>query len=343
MVRRYGHSTIDKCDMLKSATKYLISALPFFDTKSRSLSIVVFLPLLAVNAAFYAFQIYPLNSEPSVRDIIALLCYVLISKTLSFVYLLGVIKDVKGEEYNSLGCVIRVVTRYISLFAVQVIKAVITIIGIILLIVPAIVASVMFSFTEAVMLDDNTTIVNAFLKSREITMGKKKQIFMIELFCGLVLSLFGGVAISVFAGNNNFVAAYVSAFLAAIITLIDTRRLALMYTDVTVALTDDGEGISVGEEERPDGVGKGSSGGGGEIRGGEGGPDGAGDMHSGKGSSGGGGDIHYSGEDKSDGKEDKRDGGEKRPDDGEDKHDSEEEMHDVGEERTGVGKERQDS
>ena len=216
--------------MLKGSTYYLKKSMLFFDLKSRNLPIVVFLFLLAANSVLSFYQIDPFTM--TINDFIVLIGYEVTCSIISVIYLIGAIKDISGEEYSFGSCAHNMVIRIFILLAVILIRLLLIFLGAFVLVVPALIIGTMFYFVEAIIIDQNASVIQAFKTSYKLTLGKKLQLFKINIFCVLIVYIIGTPVILLFSGYTSAVSIYTSAFVSSIMTLIDTRRLALLYTDM---------------------------------------------------------------------------------------------------------------
>ena len=252
--------------MLKSTPYYLKKSLLFFDLKSRRLPVIVFILLLAINSLYLIYTtdastfslndavaeinaltegetlmgVYALAESDAFAGIYALaldffvvtIIYVLVGEVFSYIYMIGAIKDIKGEKYNAAGCALYTFTRLFVFLAALIIKLLIIASGFFLLVVPGVILFCMLYFVEPLVMEQRASPIKAIKTSREATKGKRMQIFQIELSCMLIIYLLGSLATMMFSSFSEAVSLYVNAFFSAMMTLINTKRIAHVYTDM---------------------------------------------------------------------------------------------------------------
>ena len=236
---------VDCADMLKSTSHYLKKSMMFYDLRSRNLPVVIFLLLFITNVIYLLFNIdiYTFNNL-SIVDIVILMGYLLTTEIISFMYQLGSIKDIRGEEYSVGQCVSELFSRIFFYLIALIAKMIIIFSGIVILIVPGVIVFLMFYFVETLVVDQKMSIVKAFKASYEVTKGKKIRLFSIEVFCMVTVFLLGSMVVMLFSSFSYYVYLYVNAFISAIMSLINTKRIAHLYTDIFCAAEEQAEALT---------------------------------------------------------------------------------------------------
>jgi hypothetical protein len=177
---------------------------------------------------------------------VEMLCVYAAGNIISLIYLVGAIKEIRGGDYSAKDCVKCFFSRFLIIVFAVVLKTMLTLTGIMLLIVPALIVNTVFYFTEVIIIFEKSSIPSAYKKSLEITKDKRMKIFLINTYCILTVNIVASIIImliaDLFSDNNIVLTLYINAFFSAIMQLVDRKRLALLYADL--AITD-----SAGSEE----------------------------------------------------------------------------------------------
>ena len=215
--------------MLRDAIYYLKKSVTFFDLSAKYIAPAIFLITFGVQ---FVYSFVGQNEEMDLNMILSMLCINLLLNMISFVYLYAAVKDAKAEPYTSMDCISAVAKKFVKLFIMTVFKTFATLLGAIALIVPGVIFAIRYSFTECILMDGEKKLSESFQVSRNLTEGKKMDMFKIILFCHVIILFFLVLLLNGFAYGNVMVFNYVELFLFSIYTLMQNKLLAIMYVDV---------------------------------------------------------------------------------------------------------------
>jgi hypothetical protein len=220
---------------LGNAGTYIKKALKFYDINNEHITPVIFIIMLIAGFSG-AFLPESMNSFDKVYIIYNIIA-VIIVYTASSTYLYAYIRDLKGESYTAGSCIYNVLKLLPKLIAASVILALLTALGLILLIVPGIIIYLLFIFNTCFILDKGTSILPAFKFSSNVTAGRKTQIFTILLLFNIILfvPLFIIITIAL-SSEKPLVFSFVTSFVSAVANLMQQRIIALMYRDIVYGI-----------------------------------------------------------------------------------------------------------
>lgn len=212
-----------KPSMLREVTTYLKEAVRFFDLKVGHITPVVFVIILLG---------YYLAGFTSILKIKGALLYLLDSvliSAFSTIYLFACIKDFKGEEYSLIGCTKKVAGNFIKIMTLVLLYYLIIFAGVLLLIVPGLIAFLMFIFCICYAIDKDKGILESLRLSREITAGRKAEILSI-IFAFL---LFRFLPAFIPAETGKYmVFTFIISFATTITYFMQLKVIAMMYVDL---------------------------------------------------------------------------------------------------------------
>jgi hypothetical protein len=216
---------------LGNAGMYIRKALKFYDMKNERITPIIFIVILLVgfSGAFLPESTNILDSTNIIYNVIALI----ISFSASSIYLNAYIKELKGESCTVGERASDVFKKLPKLITAAVFLALLTGIGLVLLVIPGIIIYLMFMFNTCFILDKGSGILKSLSQSKEASKGKKTDIFVILLLFNLILfvPLFI-IIVFAFSSGNELVYLFVIAFVSTVANLMQQRLMALIYRDI---------------------------------------------------------------------------------------------------------------
>lgn len=229
---------------LRNAAVYIVKSFKFYDLKAEYLTPIVFVVMLFSGFIPY-FVVSRINVETtSLSQLMDFYFYGLISMLIiylaSAVYLLACIREFKGENYSLSTCMITVLKRILHIFIATLLYGASIFFGAIFLIVPGIIAYLMFLFNISYIIDRKTKVLSAFKMSMNITNGNKMRIFSILLIFQFLNIMMLAVLMQ---GENELVINFISNFISTIILLMQQRATAMMYVDLEYGTNENEENM----------------------------------------------------------------------------------------------------
>jgi hypothetical protein len=220
-----------KPEKLGELGRYLPEAFRFYNLKTEYLTPVVFSLIFLVS--FLGNLIPGMNAGFTVRNISIITFTLIIVQIAYTVYLSALLNELKGENISAGDIIKSVLKLSPRIIITSVLCAVIIAIGIVFLIVPGIIASIVLLFNTCVILDLDKGIWGAILTSKKITDGNKRDIFVIFLVF-IIAAFLPVLLITMFAtlSGNSLVYSFVVSFISSIISLMQQKLVALMYMDL---------------------------------------------------------------------------------------------------------------
>ena len=251
--------------MRKSVFFYFKKSIAFFDLKARSIPPAVFIGMLALYSLYFyimqtdaggavmqdavmrdavtqgaasaqdAYAQGAAYAEESFVAMVAGFVIMLLCNMLSYIYLDAAIREAKQEEYAARQCVASAVKHILRLTVLAILKNIILFAGLLMLIIPGLIFSIILLFSECAVLDKGSKAVEGMRFSGKITKGARVDIFKIKLFCDLILAFFVILLLNIFSSNNLFVFQYIMLFTLSICVLVEHKLVAFLYADALAA------------------------------------------------------------------------------------------------------------
>jgi hypothetical protein len=233
---------------LRDFRYYLPGIVKFYESGSERLTQVIFILLLLVQCTstyllsnvnldilapgrenfYYIFRVY--LGTAAITDVVA------------SIYLLAYINQLRGKPYNLKHCLHIFTRKLVSILAASLIGGILVGLGVLLLIVPGIIIYLMIMFNICYIVDLHMGALESLTASREITKGRKKQLFTLMFLFKIIFHF--PVLLLIMSIGSFVVSAFVSAFAGTIICLMQQRLIAHMYMDL--------EYSELKKEEKPD-------------------------------------------------------------------------------------------
>ena len=212
---------------LRNLRTYVPLAFKFYELKSEYLPPIIFLVLLAFSMASAFIEI---------KDNTFAFLYSFFNFIIEFlfltVYLFACIKEFKKEAYTLSECFLSVLKNALKIIAIAIIYGAAVITGSILFIIPGVIVSVMFIFSISCLVDKNTGILESFKASKQLTDGRKGQIFVIIFMFSLIWLAPLMYLVLQIQLNRTIVTVFILQFISLLISLMQQRLIAAMYVDL---------------------------------------------------------------------------------------------------------------
>ncbi len=216
---------------LRNMKHYIINALKFYELKNEKLTPVIFVIILFTS--FSGTLISDMIAESIFVNIIYTLISVVVLYTASTIYLFAYLRELKGEECTFKFCISQVSKKLLKILMAHIAFIAIIFTGLFLLIIPGLIFYHMFMFNTCYLLDKNIGVIEAFNTSKNLTTGRKMEIFSIFVVFNLIL--FIPLVLIVYITSytaNNLTFNFVISFITTILTIMQQRLVAMLYIDM---------------------------------------------------------------------------------------------------------------
>lgn len=222
---------------LRSVGGYLPEALRFYELKNEYLTPVIFVTILFAN--FLANSAAGQENTAGAGSMLVYIAGIVLMPLLFSAYLYACIRDKKGEPCTIGECVAMAVRNSGNLILAFLAYMMFIVLGGILLIVPGIIIAIVFVFNTCFIVDRDAGIGFAFRASRQITTGRRVEIFSIFLVFYVaillpsVLIIF--IALRIY---NDLVSSFLVSFISTLAGLMQQKLIAMMYIDILYGAPD---------------------------------------------------------------------------------------------------------
>lgn len=216
---------------LRSMKYYILNALKFHELKNENLTPIIFVIILFTS--FSGTLISDNMAESVFTNIIYTLVSVLILYTASTTYLFAYLKELRGEECTFKFCMSQVFKKLLKILMAYIAFIAIIFTGMFLLVIPGIIFYHMFMFNICYLLDKDIGVVEAFNASKNLTAGRKMDVFSIFVVFNLILFI-PLVLIVIIASYtpNNLMFNFIISFITTMLTIMQQRLIAMLYVDM---------------------------------------------------------------------------------------------------------------
>ena len=218
---------------LRLARYYLINALKFYEMKNERLTPIIFVILLFTGliGGFITDAAAVADNIPAYILINVIVVFIL--NIASTVYLHSYITEIKGGVASLKESLRHILNNFVKIIFAHLTFAAIIMIGILLLVIPAIIFNFMFMFYICYLVDKDMRIKDALNASKNITTGRRLEIFAIFILFNLTIFLpyFIAILMATFTGNNLIVS-FVLTFFSSVLVVMQQRLTALIYYDL---------------------------------------------------------------------------------------------------------------
>jgi len=216
---------------LRNMKYYIINALKFYELKNESLTPIIFVIILFIS--FSGALISEKIVESAFLNIIYTLISIIVLYVATTIYLFAYLRELNGKEYTFKFCVGQVFKKFLKLLMAYIAFIAIILTGLFLLVIPGIIFYHMFIFNICYLLDSNIGVIEAFNASKNLTAGRKIDIFSIlvafNLMIFIPLILIITIALS---SANNLIFNFIISFITTMLTIMQQRLIALLYVDM---------------------------------------------------------------------------------------------------------------
>jgi len=216
---------------LRNTAVYLLRSLRFYDLKNEFMTRVIFLVIL-----FGSLSNAVLQLNEGIDDRIKYVLYValvLVVNLAASVYTFAYIKQLRGENYSHIECMLAVLSKTFTISVAYIVYFAAILSAGLFLIVPGIIVYLMFIFYNCYIMDKDAGIFESFKLSKDLIYGYKYRIFGIMLLISLILMPFELFVLSLsMEYGNSLIFEFVFYFLSTIATLITQRLIAQLYVDL---------------------------------------------------------------------------------------------------------------
>ncbi|HHV96473.1 MAG TPA: hypothetical protein GXX37_08405 [Clostridiaceae bacterium] len=218
---------------LRLARYYLINALKFYEMKNERLTPIIFVILLFTGLIGGFITEAAAIADNVFAYIVVNIIVIFILNIASTVYLHSYITEIKGGVASLRESLRHILNNFIKIIFAHLTFVAIIIIGLLLLVIPAIIFNYMFMFYICYLVDKDMRIKDALNASKNITTGKRFEIFVIYVLFNLIIFLPYLIAVMMasFSGNNLIVS-FVLTFFSSVIVVMQQRLTALIYYDL---------------------------------------------------------------------------------------------------------------
>jgi hypothetical protein len=216
---------------LRNIKYYILNALKFYELKNESLTPVIFIIILFTS--FSGVLISDKLAKSTFLNVIYTFVSIIILYSASTIYLFAYLTELKKKDCSFRFCLTQIFKKIVKILIAHIAFISIIFTGLFLFIIPGLVFYHMFMFNTCYLLDKNIGIVEAFNSSKNLTTGRKMDVFATLVMFNLVLFL--PVTIIVFVTSstpNSLIFNFVISFITTIITIMQQRLIAMMYMDM---------------------------------------------------------------------------------------------------------------
>ena len=218
---------------LRIAKYYIINGLKFYELKNEKLTPIIFVIILFTGLVGGFLTEAALDADNLFIYILLNIVVIFVLNIASTIYLHSYITELKGgiaSLRSSLNHILRNLAKIVFSYLTF---AAIIMTGIFLLIIPAIIFNYMFMFYICYIVDKDVRIKDAFNASKNITTGRRLEIFAIFILFNLAIFLpyFTAVMMASFMGNS-LILSFIITFFSSVLVLMQQRLTALIYYDL---------------------------------------------------------------------------------------------------------------
>ncbi|NSW89150.1 MAG: hypothetical protein HPY74_00460 [Firmicutes bacterium] len=221
---------------LRNIKHYILNSLKFYELKNENLTPVIFVVILFTG--FSGTIVSDMLAESVYLNVLYNAISFIVLNLASTVYLEAYLKELKGEVCPFKSCINHVLGKFYKIIIAYVAFVAIIITGLFLLIIPGIVFYFMFMFNICYILDKNIGVIEAFNTSRNLSYGRKMEIFAIYVVFNLTL-FFPLLLIFIIATytTNNLMFSFIISFITSVLTIMQQRLVAMLYTDLEYGIS----------------------------------------------------------------------------------------------------------
>ncbi|NMB95103.1 MAG: hypothetical protein GYA02_00585 [Clostridiaceae bacterium] len=218
---------------LRIAKYYLINALKFYEMKNERLTPIIFVIILFTGLiGGFLTEAASASDNISINILINVAIFFILNIA-STVYLHSYITEIKGGVASLKESLKHILSNFVKIIVAYLTFMAIIIIGILLLIIPAIIFNYMFMFYICYLVDKDIRIKDSFNASKNITTGRRLEIFAIFILFNLVIFLPCFIAVTMVSfTRNSLIVSFTLTFFSTIVILMQQRLSALIYYDL---------------------------------------------------------------------------------------------------------------
>jgi len=218
---------------LRVAKYYIINALKFYELKNEKVTPIIFVTILFTSLVGGFFIEAAMKVGNTYLYTFINLIVVFILNIASTVYLHSFIVELKGGIASLKESIRLILRNLIKIILAYLTFIVILMTGVFLLVLPAFIFYHMFMFYLCYLVDKDLRIKDAFNASRNVTAGKKLEIFAIFVVFTLMIffPLFMIILITSISGSS-LILSFVLTFFSSILTLMQQRLISMLYFDL---------------------------------------------------------------------------------------------------------------
>lgn len=221
----------DYSKRLRNMKYYIINALKFYDMKNENLTPAIFVIILFTG--FSGTILSDLLAKSVPFEILYNVISFIISNMAATVYLKAYLSELKGEACSFKDCINNVLGKFYKIILAYIAYFIIITIGAFLLVIPGIMFYFMFIFNICYILDKDLGVMEAFNTSRNLTNGRKMNLFALFVVFNLIL-FFPMLLVFVIAmyTTSNLIFSFIFSFITTILIIMQQRLIAMLYKDL---------------------------------------------------------------------------------------------------------------
>lgn len=214
---------------LRPAGYYIFNALKFYELRNEKLTPIIFIIFLITGFLGNISAGSRLGVSP--LDIILSLFIILVNTT----YLHAFIGELRGGRASLGNSAAFVFKNILLILGAQLFFLLMVVVGAFLLIIPGFIIYFTSMFFVCFIVDEDARFLESFKKSKEITRGKRLQVFAIGLLFTLLLFLPVFLLIQLAAmSGNELILRFILLFSSTVTGLMNQRLLGLLYYDLNL-------------------------------------------------------------------------------------------------------------
>ncbi len=164
--------------------------------------------------------------------IAAVLVTVLASSILQAAIIRGTISDLNGKASSFGDCISTALASIVPIIGIALVSGLGIGIGMLFLIVPGIILSLMWAVAVPVRIEEGTGIIESLSRSNALTSGSKGNIFLLYLVIGIIGAIVGFVAGLIAAPFGSMIAGLVTALVGSVSAAIGAAIVASIYVEL---------------------------------------------------------------------------------------------------------------
>ncbi len=216
---------------LRNMKYYILNALKFYELKNENLTPIIFLIILLVS--FSGALLSDLLSKSIYLNVLFVIISFIIENIAATIYLKAYLNELKGEVSSFKDTFNYIMGKFWKIILAYVAFIIIMVVGTFLLVIPGIIFYFMFMFNTCLILDKDMGVIEAFNSSRNLTHGRKMELFSLVVLFNLIIFLPLLIIVGVIMySTTGLVFNFIISFAATILTIMQQRLTALLYKDL---------------------------------------------------------------------------------------------------------------